>query len=347
MKKLPVSVCIPVFNSEPFLMFCLESVARQTFKGFEIIVVNDASTAQDEAGNSCKQIVKQFQKNHRKIKLTYIEHDKNKGLLEARRTAVYAAKGEYIFAVDSDDFISETALETLVTASENFSFDIVQGCSLAGNFLDNAVSGDFSSFVPYEINKCSLINIGQIKENLNYELVVNYKFSNLIWAKLIRRECYLEALDKIPLTYCNMNEEILQMFFISLYAKTYVGVDSLVYYYRQSTGMTAESETLTLQAYEKKCSASSVFTIIYLWLEEEKSKTGEYPVCKEIVDRVRQEIRTKVYNGLLLLNLVCENEKPQAYKILCDIWGQGLVKTIAEYAKEETEREKKNEQSVN
>lgn len=328
MKKLPVSVCIPVFNSEEYLMFCLESVARQTYSQYEIVIVNDASTGVDEAGNSCKKIVKQFHKNHRKIKLNYIEHEKNKGLLEARRTAVYAAKGEYIFVLDSDDFLCETALENLINNSENLSIDIVQGRSVFGKFPQDAISADFSSFIPAKINKCSLINIGKINGNLCHEVFVNDKFSKLIWAKLIRRECYLEALDKIPLTYCNMNEEILQMFFISLYAKSYNGIDNLVYYYRDNSGMTASYATLDLQRFETLCSSSAVFTIIYLWLEEEKSNLGNYPVNDEIVAAIKKLIRQKVYAGLENMNSLKEEDKSQGYKILCEIWGENLVKEI-------------------
>lgn len=328
MKNIPVSVCIPVFNSEEYLMFCLESVARQTYSQYEIVIVNDASTGVDEAGNSCKKIVKQFHKNHRKIKLNYIEHEKNKGLLEARRTAVYAAKGEYIFVLDSDDFLCETALENLINNSENLSIDIVQGRSVFGKFPQDEVSADFSSFIPCKINKCSTINIGKINENLCYEVFVNDKFSKLIWAKLIRRECYLEALDKIPLTYCNMNEEILQMFFISLYAKSYNGIDNLVYYYRDNSGMTASYVTLDLHKFETLCSSSAVFTIIYLWLEEEKNKLGNYPVNDEIVAVIKKFIRQKVYAGLENLKSLKEEDKQQGYEILCDIWGENLVKEM-------------------
>ena len=129
-----VSVCIPVYNSEPYLMRCLESVAAQDFPGAktEIIIVNDASCGTDADGNDCAAIVKSFKKQHkRNIKLFC--HTRNKGLVEARRTAICEAEGEYICIVDSDDWLTPGALRLLYEAAQNTGADIVQGkavCSM-------------------------------------------------------------------------------------------------------------------------------------------------------------------------------------------------------------------------
>ena len=121
-----VSICIPVFKTEQFLQEALESVAMQTFKQIEIIIVNDASPAINENGLSCKEIVKKFKRKN-KIKITYIEHKKNKSLVEARRTALYEASGEYVFFFDSDDLLTQNCICDLVNYVQKEQYDIVQG----------------------------------------------------------------------------------------------------------------------------------------------------------------------------------------------------------------------------
>ena len=86
-----VSICIPVFKTEELLEEALQSVLQNDVehvsKNVEVIIVNDGSTSTNLQGLSCKQIVKKFKKNT-KIKINYIEHSQNMGLVEARRSAV-------------------------------------------------------------------------------------------------------------------------------------------------------------------------------------------------------------------------------------------------------------------
>ena len=107
-----ISVCIPVFDTEPFLAQCLRSVIVQDFPSFEVIVVSDASRGHDENGRSAKQIVKLAQKECKKLRkatnlppvlIRFVENRENRGLIEVRRTLCYEARGFYMTQVDSDD----------------------------------------------------------------------------------------------------------------------------------------------------------------------------------------------------------------------------------------------------
>ena len=100
-----ISVCIPVYNTELFLLQCLRSVINQDFADFEIIIVSDSSRGKDAQGRSAKKIVRLAQKecnsfrkskNLSKVKIRFIEHRQNRGILEVRRTLCYEARGEYI-----------------------------------------------------------------------------------------------------------------------------------------------------------------------------------------------------------------------------------------------------------
>ena len=137
MKSVPViSICIPVYNSERLLKRCLLSAIAQDFDSFEIVIVNDGSPGKDEEGQDCRKIVKLVQKEGKKLRkqmglpavnINYYEHSKNLGLLEARRTAVENASGQYICILDSDDALLPSALKNLYEAAFSYGADIVQG----------------------------------------------------------------------------------------------------------------------------------------------------------------------------------------------------------------------------
>lgn len=94
------SIVVPIYNVEKYLDFCLKSIKGQTFKDFEVIMVDDGST--DNSSNIAKKYVnKQFKYYHKK----------NGGLSSARNYGVEKATGKYIMFVDSDDYISSNTLE--------------------------------------------------------------------------------------------------------------------------------------------------------------------------------------------------------------------------------------------
>ena len=99
-----ISIIIPVYNIEKYLKKCLDSVVNQTYQNLEIILVNDGST--DNSGKICEE----YKRADSRIVLI---HKENEGLSMARNTGLDIASGEYIFFVDSDDYISENMLETL------------------------------------------------------------------------------------------------------------------------------------------------------------------------------------------------------------------------------------------
>ena len=97
-----VSIIVPVYNTEKYLKKCLDSLVNQTYKDFEIIVVNDGST--DKSSN----IISKYQKKYKNIILIDKE---NEGLSMARNRGVQKSSGKYIIFVDSDDYVSNKLLE--------------------------------------------------------------------------------------------------------------------------------------------------------------------------------------------------------------------------------------------
>lgn len=114
-----ITVCIPVYNVEQYIKRCLESILNQSFKDFEVVVVNDCTP------DKSMDIVRQYAEVDDRIRI--IEHEVNHGQMMARRTAYMAAKGDYITFCDSDDTLPCDSLKTLLDKAENSNADIVSG----------------------------------------------------------------------------------------------------------------------------------------------------------------------------------------------------------------------------
>ena len=95
MNKPLISVIVPIYNVAPYVRECLDSVINQTYKNLQIILVNDGSTDESES------IAREYLSDER-IELVCT---KNGGLSRARNTGLEKAIGEYIYFIDSDDYI--------------------------------------------------------------------------------------------------------------------------------------------------------------------------------------------------------------------------------------------------
>lgn len=100
-----ISVVIPVYNSAPYLRQCLDSVLAQTFKDWELLLVDDASA--DGSSDICREYAAHCSR------VRVLRHDTNRGVSAARNTGIHAACGEWITFVDADDTLSPSALTRL------------------------------------------------------------------------------------------------------------------------------------------------------------------------------------------------------------------------------------------
>ncbi|MFA5038112.1 MAG: glycosyltransferase [Candidatus Omnitrophota bacterium] len=107
-----VSVIIPTYNCEKFLPDALDSVLKQTFQDFEIIVVDDGST------DNTRGLIKSYMDKH-PGKINYV-YQENMGLACARNTAIRHSKGEYIAILDADDMFMPNRLEEEIAVFEKY-----------------------------------------------------------------------------------------------------------------------------------------------------------------------------------------------------------------------------------
>lgn len=110
-----VSVIIPIYNVAPYLRECLDSVVNQTYSNLEVILVNDGSTDESE------EIAKEYLKDDR----VYLISTSNGGLSRARNIGLDKARGDYIYFIDSDDYIDLEFIEEMVRIAQENEVDIV------------------------------------------------------------------------------------------------------------------------------------------------------------------------------------------------------------------------------
>lgn len=110
-----ISVIIPVYNGENYIRKAIDSVLNQTYKNFEIIVVNDGSK------DKTSQIVSDYIKNNQQIKLI---NQENKGVSSARNEGIVSSSGDYIAFLDSDDEFDATFLEKTLDSIKKAESDI-------------------------------------------------------------------------------------------------------------------------------------------------------------------------------------------------------------------------------
>ena len=95
MENLMASIIIPVYQAEKYIRRCLDSVIHQTYKDFEVVIIDDGST--DKSGSICDEYAS---RDHR----LHVYHQDNQGVTAARYAGMKNAKGKYLFGGEADDY---------------------------------------------------------------------------------------------------------------------------------------------------------------------------------------------------------------------------------------------------
>lgn len=148
-----VSIVMPVYMVEKYIKYSVESVIRQTYKNIELILVDDGT--KDNSINIAEKILSRNDVIYRII------HQENMGLGEARNTGINAAKGEWICCLDSDDTLSDNAIEHMVMVASDSDVDIVfskiNEITEYSEAILNCPDGEIKHFTQQEIQKAFLL----------------------------------------------------------------------------------------------------------------------------------------------------------------------------------------------
>ncbi len=111
-----ISVIVPVYNTEKYLRACLESIIDQTFREYEIILVDDGST--DSSGSICDEYSSRYS-------FISVIHKENGGIASARKAGIEKAAGKYISYIDSDDSIDPDMYENMMDKADQYDADVI------------------------------------------------------------------------------------------------------------------------------------------------------------------------------------------------------------------------------
>lgn len=214
-----ISVIVPVYNVETYLERCVESILQQTYAHFELILINDGST--DSSGQICDHLASQYEN----IKVYHIE---NAGVSNARNMGIQLATGSWVTFIDSDDFVTQDYLATLLSAVEGLNVGFVIAPL---HHIKNGIVTD----LPPHSGKTELWST----EETMKELLMTTRTSFFPVAKLFKRD--LIADEKFNTNY-HLAEDAL--FLTELLLKTRcscVLIDKPVYYYDHREGSATTS----------------------------------------------------------------------------------------------------------
>lgn len=208
-----ISVVVPVYKVEKYIDRCIASLIKQDFKYFEVILVDDGSP--DNCGKICDKYAKKYD-------YITVLHKSNGGLSSARNAGIQVAKGEYLFFVDSDDWIAPQALSILYEIAINTDADIVSGSyQLAKSVNDKKISDN---------------NVKIFKRDEALEYYLRRGMSNIIseypaWSKLYKRELFKS--EEFPVG--QLYEDVVTVFKLIKKVSKYAKTDKIIYYYFQNT----------------------------------------------------------------------------------------------------------------
>lgn len=215
-----ISVIVPVYNVEKYLSRCLESIINQTYKNIEVVCIDDGSP--DKSIN----ILKEYEKKDKRIKIIRQE---NKGLSGARNTGIENSKGEYVFFIDSDDYLPKNAIKSLHK-------------EIKKNRSDICIGSYYKTYKNKEI-KFSLSNklYTSFKEYLDYSMK-NREFNANVWNKLYKINIIKE--NKIFFKEKVLYEDLLfTIQYLSYCKKISTLNDAIYYYYLERTDSIVNSVT--------------------------------------------------------------------------------------------------------
>ena len=260
-----VSVIVPVYNAQEKLRRCIESILRQDFTNFELLLMDDGS--KDESGKVCDEYAAKYSR-------IYVLHKENSGVSDTRNQAIRLARGEYLQFVDSDDWLTPEATGLLVSTMEK------QGCDL--------VISDF-----YRVVGERLAHKGDIQEDglLTRKEFAAYMIENpadyyygVLWNKLYKKsiiEKHKLIMDK-EINWCE--DFLFNMEYIRHVESVYALHVPIYYYVKTKGSLVSQGSSIakTIQMKRKvfKC-YNEFFRDVF---NEEDYEKNRYQVYQFLID---------------------------------------------------------------
>lgn len=173
-----ISIVVPIYNVADYLHYAIDSLMKQTYQNFEVILVNDGST--DKSPMLCEDYANRYENIH-------VFHKENGGLSDARNFGVSKANSDWIFFLDPDDYLEEYTLELIVKIHEEHHADLISTKVKA--------TSKYNAYTSYKLQESDYKDLVPFTKEKALEAMLDDKFATVsACAKLYHRS----ILEKVP-----------------------------------------------------------------------------------------------------------------------------------------------------
>lgn len=287
MSEVQASVIVPVYKAEKYLRRCLDSIAAQTYRDFEVILIDDGSP--DHSGAICDEYAEKDPRFR-------VFHQKNQGIGEVRARGIKEAKGRYIFWVDSDDYVEPVLLDKVLKCFKQTDAEIV-------------VYGS------KEIRNGKLIRIKKWKQQSLEswkKAAINGEVNN-VWSFAAKTELWKK--DKIPEEMNRSGEDVYMLVNLFMEACKIESIPEILYYYCSDN-----IGSITHDFSGRRCQGNA-YSWYYRFCASEKYFPEESQICakKTLSGAVKAVCMNLIYQDLT------ENERIALIHLLKNLPGQYLA----------------------
>lgn len=224
------SIIVPVYNRADIMDICVSSILKQTFRDFEVVFVDDGSV------DASLTVISKYCRKDKRFKV--VAHEKNESILVARFTGMQNSDSEYVLFADSDDYLSENALELIYNKLQKEPVDILR----FGNeevYHDHTASGKNIN----EKNRC----IHPLKTNDPLGAFLNDLMSPNVVKNCYSRKVIEKALSRAECFYCNIGEDVYWSTVFFSCAESDGILDECLYHYNIGGGMSTSANNHTME----------------------------------------------------------------------------------------------------
>lgn len=272
MKK--ISIIVPTYNNEKYLVRCLDSLFNQDYKDIEVVVVNDGSS------DDSLKILNQYNDKYSNMLLI---NQENSGVSTARNNGIKAATGEYLMFVDGDDWIELDMISSMMKYMENYNADVVK----CGYIKDDLVNPKIVKIV----NKLEIYE-SNFKYDLYDNIIKSYNF-NSACCQIFKKNLIKNYFNKD----IKMGEDLLFNLDIFTNCKMLIALPNCYYHYFDN--LNSATTITSLDKVIKRCDDT---VYVYNSFHNYKDK-WQYLNDKEISYRVIKELNIKLVQLYKIKNL--------------------------------------------
>lgn len=297
-----ISIIVPVYNVAPYLRECLDSLIHQTLKEIEIICVDDCSD------DGSEMILDEYAQRDERMIL--ISHSTNMSAAQSRKDGALASRGEFVLFVDPDDMLAENTCADLLALAKHHPADVIHFSAsvLADESIpENRVKSVTKMLAPY---KGTLRGDRLIDECFNQR---NFQFQ--IWNKLFRGDLCRQAMAEFPDGSYPKAQDLMAVFIILFFARTYYGVVTEPYYlYRLGVGVTGGNHLS-----HRQIDAYAHQPLVVDGLKQFLADHQAIESFPESLEKIENQLTRDML--LRLRNYIAQADIPYAWETMCRVLG--------------------------